>query len=156
MRRREFITLMGAAAAWPLAARAQSMLPTIGFLNSRAPGESSRLLEAFHQGLKDRGFVEGHNVKIEYRFAHNQNERLPALATDLVQRQVTAIVSMAGTPGALAAKAATKVIPIVFQAGADMTFCGANVRFMTQSVHWSLRSWDWMTAMLVRRCVWLS
>jgi hypothetical protein len=117
---------------------------------------SSRLLEAFHQGLKDRGFVEGHNVKIEYRFAHNQNERLPALATDLVQRQVTAIVSMAGTPGALAAKAATKVIPIVFQAGADMTFCGANVRFMTQSVHWSLRSWDWMTAMLVRRCVWLS
>jgi putative tryptophan/tyrosine transport system substrate-binding protein len=124
MRRREFITLMGAAAAWPLAARAQSMLPTIGFLNSRAPGESSRLLEAFHQGLKDRGFVEGHNVKIEYRFAHNQNERLPALATDLVQRQVTVIVSMAGTPGALAAKAATKVIPIVFQAGVDPVAAG--------------------------------
>jgi ABC-type uncharacterized transport system substrate-binding protein len=124
MKRREFLTLMGAAAAWPLAARAQSMLPTIGVLNSRAPGESSGPFEAFHQGLKDRGFVEGQNVKIEYRFAHNQNERLPALAADLVQRQVTVIVSMAGTPGALAAKAATKVIPIVFQAGVDPVAAG--------------------------------
>ena len=104
MRRREFITLMGAAAGWPLVARAQSTIPTIGVLNSRAPGESSRLLDAFRQGLKERGFVEGENVKIEYRFAHNQNGRLPALAADLVQRQVTVIVSMAGTPGALAAK----------------------------------------------------
>src|SRR4029434_7109335 len=76
------------------------------------------------QGLKDRGFVEGQNVKIEYRFAHNQNERLPALAADLVQRQVTVIVSMAGTPGALAAKAATKVIPVVFQAGVDPVAAG--------------------------------
>ena len=124
MRRREFITLTGAAAAWPLAARAQSMMPTIGVLNSRAPGESSRLLDAFRQGLKDRGFVEGQNVRIEYRFAHNQNGRLPELATDLVQRQVTVIVSMAGTPGALAAKSATKVIPIVFQAGVDPVAAG--------------------------------
>jgi putative ABC transport system substrate-binding protein len=94
-------------------------MPTIGVLNSRAPGESSRLLDAFRQGLKERGFVEGQNVRIEYRFANNKNERLPALAVDLVQRQVTVIVSMAGTPGALAAKSATKAIPIVFQAGVD-------------------------------------
>ena len=124
MRRREFITLIGTAVAWPRAARAQSMMPTIGILNSRAPGESSRLLEAFRQGLKETGFVEGQNVRIEYRFAHNQNGRLPELATDLVQRQVTVIVSMAGTPGALAAKSATKVIPIVFQAGVDPVAAG--------------------------------
>ena len=125
MRRREFVTLLGSAAvAGPLAARAQSTMPTIGVLNSRAPGESSRLLDAFREGLNDRGFVEGHNVKIEYRFANNQNERLPALAADLVQRQVTVIVSMAGTPGALAAKSATKVIPIVFQAGVDPVAAG--------------------------------
>jgi putative tryptophan/tyrosine transport system substrate-binding protein len=124
MRRREFFTLMGAAAAWPLAARAQSMVPTIGVLNSRAPGESSRLLEDFREGLKERGFVEGQNVRIEYRFANNQNERLPALAADLVRRQVTVIVSMAGTPGALAAKSATKTIPIVFQAGVDPVAAG--------------------------------
>jgi len=124
MRRREFITLIGTAVAWPRAARAQSMMPTIGILNSRAPGESSRLLDAFRQGLKETGFVEGQNVRIEYRFAHNQNGRLPELATDLVQRQVTVIVSMAGTPGALAAKSATKVIPIVFQAGVDPVAAG--------------------------------
>jgi len=124
MRRREFITLIGTTVAWPRAARAQSMMPTIGILNSRAPGESSRLLEAFRQGLKETGFVEGQNVRIEYRFAHNQNGRLPELATDLVQRQVTVIVSMAGTPGALAAKSATKVIPIVFQAGVDPVAAG--------------------------------
>jgi len=124
MRRREFITLIGTTVAWPRAARAQSMMPTIGILNSRAPGESSRLLDAFRQGLKETGFVEGQNVRIEYRFAHNQNGRLPELATDLVQRQVTVIVSMAGTPGALAAKSATKVIPIVFQAGVDPVAAG--------------------------------
>jgi putative ABC transport system substrate-binding protein len=125
MKRREFIRLIGGAAvAWPLAARAQSTMPTIGVLNSRAPGESSGPLDAFRQGLKDTGFVEGHNVKIEYRFAHNQNDRLPELATDLVQRQVTVIVSVAGTPGALAAKSATKVIPIVFQAGVDPVAAG--------------------------------
>lgn len=123
MRRRDFVTLIGAAVAWPRITHAQSM-PTIGVLNSRAPGESSRLLDAFRQGLKERGFVEGQNVRIEYRFANNQNERLPALAVDLVQRQVTVIVSMAGTPGALAAKSATKVIPIVFQAGVDPVAAG--------------------------------
>jgi hypothetical protein len=86
MRRREFIRLAVGAAAWPPVARAQSTMPTIGVLNSRAPGESSRLLEAFRQGLKERGFVEGQNVRIEYRFAHNQNGRLPELAADLAQR----------------------------------------------------------------------
>jgi putative ABC transport system substrate-binding protein len=99
-------------------------MPTIGILNSRAPGESSRLLDAFRQGLKERGFVEGQNVRIEYRFANNKNERLPALAADLVRRQVAVIVSMAGTPGALAAKSATKAIPIVFQAGVDPVAAG--------------------------------
>jgi len=123
MRRRDFIALLGAATTWPRFAHAQSM-PTIGVLNSRAPGESSRLLDAFRQGLKEKGFVEGQNVRIEYRFANNQNGRLPALAVDLVQRQVTVIVSMAGTPGALAAKSATKAIPIVFQAGVDPVAAG--------------------------------
>jgi putative tryptophan/tyrosine transport system substrate-binding protein len=99
-------------------------MPTIGVLNSRAPGESSRLLEAFRQGLKEKGFIEGQNVKIEYRFANNHNDRLPALAADLVRRQVTVIVSMAGTPGALAAKSATSLIPIVFQAGVDPVAAG--------------------------------
>jgi len=123
MRRRDFIMLMVAAALWPYAAHAQSM-PTIGVLNSRAPGESSRLLEAFRQGLKEKGFIESQNVKIEYRFANDHNDRLPALAADLVRRQVTVIVSMAGTPGALAAKSATSLIPIVFQAGVDPVAAG--------------------------------
>ena len=95
MRRRDFVTLIGAAVAWPRITHAQSM-PTIGVLNSRAPGESSRLLEAFRQGLKEKGFIESQNVKIEYRFANDHNDRLPALAADLVRRQVTVIVSMAG------------------------------------------------------------
>src|SRR5262245_31337171 len=120
MRRREFITHLGSiAAVWPLAAHAQQpRMPVIGFLSARESGEAPQLLAALRQGLKDLGFVEGQNVSIEYRFAGNQNDQLPALATDLVRRQVTVIVA-GTTPAALAAKAATTTVPIAFQAGAD-------------------------------------
>jgi ABC-type uncharacterized transport system substrate-binding protein len=120
VKRRDFITLFGGAAvAWPLAARAQqATMPVIGMLSPRAAGDVPYLLAVFRQGLKDTGFVEGQNVAIEYRFADNQNERLPALVADLVQRQVT-VIAATTTLAALAAKAATTTIPIVFETGND-------------------------------------
>jgi putative tryptophan/tyrosine transport system substrate-binding protein len=119
MKRREFMTLLGGAAVWPLAAGAQTVtMPVLGFLDPRSPDAISERLRGFRQGLKETGYVEGENVAIVYRFADNETDRLPELAADLVRRQV-AVIATAGENVALVAKAATTTVPIVFIASQD-------------------------------------
>ena len=142
MKRREFITLLGGvAAAWPLTAQAQQPLPVIGFLNSSSPDGYAPMASAFRQGLKETGYVDGHNVAIEYRWAEGRNDRLPSFVADLVQRKVN-VIAATTTAAALAAKAATTTIPIVFETTADpvqlglvasLNLPGGNVTGVTQT-----------------------
>jgi putative tryptophan/tyrosine transport system substrate-binding protein len=120
IRRRKFLAMLGGAAAWPLAVRAQQpAMPMIGFLSSRSPGESEGLVAAFRQGLRETGFVEGRNLTIAFRWADGRYDRLPALAAELVDLRVALIFAAGGPPTAFAVKAATSTIPIVFSAVSD-------------------------------------
>jgi ABC-type uncharacterized transport system substrate-binding protein len=124
MRRRDFIILTGSVALWPLVADAQQHGAVIGFLSSRSPDESKHLLDAFHKGLREAGFVEGTNLTVEYRWALGEYEKLPALAADLVRQNVAVIAALGGDVSGKAAQQATSTIPIVFGAGSDVVKAG--------------------------------
>src|SRR5437016_1121095 len=119
MQRREFIKLIGGAAAWPLPARAQQTMPVVGFLHVASPESFPQVVTAFRQGLKETGFIEGQHVVIDFRWAEGKYDRLPTLAAELVRRQVAVIFAAGGSAPAQAAKRATSQIPIVFSSGGD-------------------------------------
>src|SRR5262249_43359875 len=130
MQRRTFISMLGGAASWPFAARAQQpALPVIGSLNHGVPEASVQLVAAFRKGLSETGFVEGQTVAIDFRWARNEVDRVPELAADLVRRRVAVIATPISTPASLAAKAATTTIPIVFGVGGDPVHAGLVASF---------------------------
>jgi putative ABC transport system substrate-binding protein len=129
MRRRDFITILGSVAGWPLAARAQTALPVIGFMSSRAPVESAHLAAAFRQGLADTGFVDGQNVMIEFRWAEGDYDRVPGLAAELVNRKVAVLIAVGGDVSAVAGAKATTTIPVVFGMGGDPVNAGIVASF---------------------------
>jgi putative tryptophan/tyrosine transport system substrate-binding protein len=130
LKRREFFSLLGASAAWPLVARAQQQpMPLIGYLSARSREDTSHLIAAFQRGLAETGYIEGQNVAIEYRFALGQYDRLPMMAAEFVRRPVDVIATTGGEPAALAAKAATSSVPIVFTVGSDPVKQGLAASF---------------------------
>ena len=128
MRRRDLITLVGGAAAWPVVARAQGAMPVVGYLGIDTPDRFASRAQSFREGLASLGFVEGRNVAIEYRWAEGRPDRLPALAAELVRAQVNVIAAPGSLSSAMAAKAATRSIPVVFEMGADPIESGLVTR----------------------------